>query len=153
DGGHVRVAIAGGPARRSCLVEPRELVVGELDLARRDVLLKVSPAFGPGDRNDVLPLVEYPRQRELRRGDALLLREVPDGVDDREVALEVLALEAGIVTAEIAFRDVLGRAKATREEASPQRAVGDEPDPQLARGRQDLLLDVPRPQRVLGLER
>ncbi len=39
------------------------------------------------------------------------------------------------------------------EEAAAERAVGDEADAQLAHGRQDLVLRVARPQRVLGLQR
>jgi len=38
------------------------------------------------------------------------------------------------------------------EESAAERTIGDETDPQLAHGRQDLVLDVAAPQRVFRLE-
>ena len=81
---------------------------------------------------------------------------VADRVDQREVGVEGLALEA---------REVRGR----REVASPsapcrllmapvsmpaaERGVGHQADAELAHGRQDLVLEVAGEQRVLGLQR
>jgi hypothetical protein len=94
-----------------------------------------------------------PCERDLRGRGALLLGDLADPLHDLHVALEVLALEARVVATEVALRDLLGRAEATRQEATTERAVGDEADAELAGGRQDRVLHVARPQRVLGLER
>ena len=74
-------------------------------------------------------------------------------LDQLQVALEVLALEARAVAAEVVLGQVLARAEAAGEEAAAERAVGDEADPQLAQGRQDLVLGIAAPERVLGLQR
>ena len=67
--------------------------------------------------------------------------------------LQVLAGEARPVAAEVALVELVGRGEAPREEAAAERRVGDERDAQLFERRQDLRLDVARPQRVLGLHR
>ena len=70
-----------------------------------------------------------------------------------EVALEVLALEARVVAAEVALREIVRRPDLPGEEAAAERAVRDEADAELAAGRKHPVLRVARPQRVLGLER
>ena len=45
-----------------------------------------------------------------------------------------------------------GRLEAPREEAATERRVRDQADPELAQRRQDLRLEVARPERVLGLD-
>ena len=67
--------------------------------------------------------------------------------------LEVLALEPRPATAEVVLREVVDRLDLAGEEAAPERAVGDESDPELAHRRENLVLDVARPERILGLER
>ena len=52
---------------------------------------------------------------------------------------------------EVALVQLVRRREAAGEKAAPERRVGDEADPQLAAGRQDLGLRVARPERVLGL--
>ena len=67
---------------------------------------------------------------------------------------EVLALEARVVAPEVARpRSPSARAEAAGQEAAAERAVGDEADAELAHGRQDLVLGIAGPQRVLGLQR
>ena len=61
--------------------------------------------------------------------------------------------EARLVAAEVVLVELVGGAEAAAEEAAPERRVGDEADAELAQRRQDLRLDVARPQRVLGLHR
>ena len=73
--------------------------------------------------------------------------------DEREVAAQVLLLEARPAPAEVALLQVVDRADPPGEEAAAERAVGDEADSELADGRQDLGLGITRPERVLGLQR
>src|SRR3989442_1608276 len=138
-------------AGRSHLVEPRQLVVRQLDRRRGDVLLEVAPPLRARDRDDVVTLRLHPRERELRRRDALLGRNLLDPLDELEVALEVTGLEARIAPPEVVLRQIVRRAKATTQEAAAERAVRDEADPKLAHSRKDLVLGVTRPERVLRL--
>jgi hypothetical protein len=55
-----------------------------------------------------------------------------DLVDDAQVALEVLAGEAGVVLAPVIVWDVVDGADLSGEEAVAERGVGDEADAQLA---------------------
>ncbi len=66
---------------------------------------------------------------------------------------QVLAREARPVATEVALVELVGRAEPTRQEAASERRVGDERDAELLQRRQDLGLDVARPQRVLRLHR
>src|SRR4051794_17898198 len=150
---HVRVAVARRRADRRDLVEARQVVVGQLDVERRDVLLEVVDVLRAGDRHDVIAAAQHPRERELARRGVLLGRDLADALDELQVALEVLALEARVVAAEVVLVEVLGLGEAAGQEAAAERAIGDEADPELADGREDLVLGVARPQRVLGLQR
>src|SRR5687768_13044623 len=103
------------------------------------------------DRDDVVAAVEDPRQGQLARGDALLGRDVLDALNEREVVAKVLALKARVVLAAVGH--VFGATEAPGEEAAPEGSVGDEPDSQLAKRGQDLVLDLAGPERVLRLKR
>jgi hypothetical protein len=95
DGGHVRfvVAFTGG---RSQVAEPFELAVGELDDVGGGVLLDAGDPPGAGDRGDVVALGEQPGQGDLRRGGAGFGGDGRDLADGGQVAVEVLAGEAGV---------------------------------------------------------
>jgi hypothetical protein len=131
----------------------RELVGAQLDVRRGDVLLQTRAALGPGDRDDVVALGQHPCKRELRRRHALGGGELLDRGDEVEVALEVLALEARVPAAEVVVGEVVERLDLAGQEPAAERRVGHEADAELAAGRQDLVLGVARPQRVLGLQR
>ena len=64
--------------------------------------------LGSGNRDDILALREHPGERELRGRAALLLRHRLDLPDQLEVLLEILALEARMVLAEIVLREIVG---------------------------------------------
>ena len=97
--------------------------------------------------------MEQPRDGELAGRDALLGSDLLHALDEVEVALEVLALEARVGPAEVVLGEIVGRRDLAGEEAAPERAVGDEADAELADRREDLVLGVARPERVLGLKR
>ena len=89
---------------------------------------------GPGNRDDVVTLREQPCERELRGRAALLLRDLPDLLDDVQVLLEVVALKARVVATEVACRQLLRLREATGEEAAAERAVRHEADAELFAG-------------------
>src|SRR6266545_6839367 len=117
-----------------------------------DVFLHVFAVFGPGNGDDVFPLVEQPCQCELAGRAPLLTGERFDATHEIQVLLEVLALKAWMVLAPVAVGDVFGTLYLACEESPAERTVGDEADPELAHGGQDLVLHVAAPQRVLRLE-
>src|SRR3954447_4593413 len=49
---HVRVAVAGRGARRSYVIDPSEVVVGQLDVGSAEVLLEPTDPFGSRDGDD-----------------------------------------------------------------------------------------------------
>ena len=59
----------------------------------------------------------------------------------------------GLLTAEVVGLEVLRRRDLAGQKAAAERAVGDEADPELTHGVEDLVLGIARPQRVLGLQR
>src|SRR5581483_9677767 len=149
-GRHVGVAVAG---RFAELVELREILGRELDLARGGVLLEVRPPPSARNGNDVVAAREHPRDRDLRRRCVLRLRDLLDALGELHVALEVLALEARVVAPEVVVVQLVRRGEATGEEAAAEWAVRDEPDAELAQRVEDVALEIARPDRVLRLQR
>ena len=109
--------------------------------------------LGAGNRHDVLPLGEQPRERELAGCAPFLARERFDPPDEIEIPLEVLSLKARMVLAPIALGDVLRTRDLAGEEPAAERTIRDEPDAELPYGGEDLVLDVAAPQRVFRLQR
>src|SRR5207248_9149207 len=70
-----------------------------------------------------------------------------------QVPREVLALKARIAAPPVVRGEIFVAPDLAREEAAPQRAVGDKADAQLAARGQNLVLRVATPERVLRLER
>src|SRR4028118_721375 len=99
DAAHVGVTVPGCHALRGGFVDAPQVLVRQLYLRRSGILLQVLAPFGTGDRHDVLSLVQQPRERELARRNALLVRYLPDLGYQLQVLLEVLAPEAGGVSA------------------------------------------------------
>ena len=71
-----------------------QFVAGQLHVERADVLLEIRAPLRPRNRHDVVALREHPCKRELRRRAAFLGRDRADFVDEVQVPVEVLALEA-----------------------------------------------------------
>src|SRR5205814_2876411 len=61
--------------------------------------------------------------------------------------------EARLLAPDIVRGDVVDLLDVSGEEAAAERRVGDKADAELAARRQDLVLDVARPQRIFGLQR
>src|SRR3954471_5303010 len=118
DGAHVGIAVSGGGARRCDLVDPAQVVGVQLYVDRTEVLLEVANPLRAGDRDDVIAAREQPCQRKLSRRAALLTRDLAHLVDEVEVLLEVLALEARVVAAEVTLLQVVERGDLSGEETA-----------------------------------
>ena len=106
----------------------------------------------PTSGHDPLAAGEHPGDRDLRDRRALLLGDRAKRLDELEVALEVLAAEAGRVAAEVRGAGLAVAAPVAAEQPARENAVGGDADPELLAGRQDLGLDPARDQRVLDLQ-
>src|SRR5439155_26079784 len=84
---------------------------------------------------------------------ALAAGHLADARDEVEILLEVLALEARRQAAVVVGREILEARDLPGQEAAPERAVGDEPDAELAARRENAVLGIRAPERVLGLDR
>src|SRR5205814_1863701 len=113
-------------------VDRGEVASRQLDGERADVLFEVLAARRTGNRYDVLPLGEHPRERELGRRTALLRRERFDPTHDVEVSLKVLSLEARIEATEVVFREIFETFDLTGEKPASERTVRHEADAELA---------------------
>src|SRR2546426_425213 len=147
------VAAAGRRPLGRDLADALQVARGQHDLHGAGVLLEVAPPLGAGDRYDILALRQQPGEGELRRSAALLPRDRFHPRHQVEVSLEVLPLKARVVAAPVVRGEVLEAADLPGEEPAPERAVGHEPDPELAARGQDLVIGGARPQRILGLQR
>src|SRR5215203_5009585 len=149
---HIRVALTGSGTLWGSLVYALELLVGKRDTSRGGVLLQIFAALGARDRHDILSLVQQPCQGKLAGGYAFFVRYLFDPIDQLQVFLEVPALEARRGAPEVALRQVLESLNLSGQEAASQRTISNKAYTQLAHGRQDLILHVAAPQRVLRLQ-
>src|SRR5919107_1635771 len=101
--GHLRLGVAparGGTGRHG-LLYGGEVGFLQPDVQRAEPLGQPVAAPGADQRHDVLAAREYPSDGDLRDRDALLLGDLVQGLDEVEVVLEVLALKARRVPAEV----------------------------------------------------
>src|ERR1043166_1995373 len=146
------VARARGDAFRRHGIDPRELALAQRDADRLSILLEPGALFRARDRHDVVAARQQPAQGQLRRRTALLARDLLDLADEVQVLLEVRSLKPGRAAAEVAGGQVVELLEPAREKPASQRAVGHEPDAQRPAGRQDVVLRIPTPERVLRLQ-
>src|SRR5262245_48575652 len=151
---HPRLGVAqsGRRVARNRAIDAAQLLGGEAHVHRPGILLDVTAPLRPGDRHDVRALGQHPGESELRGGALFLLGHLLDSVGQRQVVRKILALKARVVAAVVVGGEVLGLFEPAAQESAPQRAVGDEPDAELAAGREDVVLGVARPERVLRLQ-
>src|SRR6185436_3982154 len=120
---------------------------GKIRRRQRDVdggrvLFDALDARRSRNRDDVGTARQQPGERELRRRAALLPREILDAGHEIEIALEVLALKARVLTTPVAWREIVHRAEPSGEEPAAERAVGDEADAELTTRRQQPVFGI-----------
>src|SRR5215213_1509646 len=148
------VALAGGRPARHDLLDAGEVVFGEPYTGGTGVLFEVLAALGTRDGDDVVTLGEQPCEGELPRGDALAVGDLAHPVRQLQVFREVLLRKAGESgAAGVVLGHVLDAPPTSGEEASSERAVGDETNAELSDGRQDFILHIAGKERIFRLER
>src|SRR3954471_22606082 len=115
-----RVALALGRAHRERLVQTTEVVVGERDLRRGDVLLEVLHPLCARDRDDILAAAQDPCDRDLARLRVVLVRDLLDHPHELHVLVERLALEARVHAPEVALVEVVGALDRAGQEAAAE---------------------------------
>src|SRR5947207_4340690 len=133
-------------------VELRDFRRGEVESGRAHVLFEIAPPLRARDRDDVLPFVQQPRERDLRGRRAPARRELPDRRRGANSRVEILAGEPRIAAPEVALGILLRPPGVAGEETATERGERDEADAELAQQRKDPRLEVPLPQRVLALK-
>ena len=91
---------ATAEAGTACSIAARSCV-GQGEVQRAQRLAQAVPPAGADQRHDVLAAGEHPGDGRLGDGRAPALRDTPQRLHEPQVLLEVLALEAGAVAAEV----------------------------------------------------
>jgi hypothetical protein len=103
------------------------------------------------DRNNPRLLSKQPCDRDLGRRCLLLGGNFAEQANQRLIRFSGLRREAGDDVAEIGSVELGVFADRAREESLPQRTEWDKADPKLLKRRQNLLLRLSPPQRILAL--
>src|SRR5262249_10887358 len=138
---HLRLGVARprGGADGHRLREPLDVLRAELHADRTEVLVEPVATLGARDRHDIAALREQPGEHQLAGRAALLARELLYFFHELDVALEILFLEPWMLAATVVDGNVGDLVHLAGEEATAERRVGDERDPELAQRRYRLL--------------
>src|SRR5215213_4492972 len=139
--------IRRGPRASAFFSGPLSVPSCPLAVDRSHERLGVALAHGDSFAGDLVYAPQVFTGKRHTRGP----RDLPDPLDQLQVLAEVLALEARRGAPEVVL-EVVGTLDPTRQEAATQGRIGDEADAELSNGRQYLLLHMPSPQAVLGLQ-
>src|ERR1039457_2697776 len=107
---------------------------------------------GAWDRYNPRLLGQQPRKCDLSRCRLLPFRDSAEQINERLIRLESLRREARQRAAEVGTVELRIFVDLAREEALAQGAVRDKADSEFLKGRDDFLLQSPRPQRIFALE-
>src|ERR1019366_5893577 len=134
-------------------IDLAEVVRAQGHLGSGRVRLEVLAPACSWNGDDVLALVEHPRECELRRGDVVPTRDLLEVAHELHVAFEVLVLPAGNATPPVIRGDAVEALERAGEQATTERAISDKTDPELPCRREDCRFRLAAEQRVLGLQR
>src|SRR5215203_404563 len=115
-----RIPGACGSVGRKGLLEGVEGVRREIELDRLNVLYHPAPLLAARKRHEELPLRQEPRERQLRGRAVLACRQFTHALEQAQVVLQVLALEAGHVVPAIFRRERVRPRDRPGEKASAQ---------------------------------
>src|SRR4051794_7072653 len=99
---HGRIALAGGGILGHHALDGGEIVGAKDQIERAERFRQAVAAAGADQRHDVPPLRHHPGDRHLGDACLALLGHIAQRLDQREVAVDILALETRADGAEIA---------------------------------------------------
>src|SRR4029079_9398548 len=115
-------------------VDLAQILRRQLDVGGAEVLLQAMKLRGARDGYDPGLLRQQPRDRDLRRGRLLALRNAREQIDERLVCLQRVRREAREDLSQVVAGELRRLAELAGEKALAQGREGDEPDPQLLAG-------------------
>src|SRR5216683_4798557 len=127
------------------VVEHLHLCEIKLDALRGHILFKIFPAFGAGDRHDVVAFSQYPGKRDLPGLRMLGRGDLPHDSRRLHIGVVILTLIPRVDTSEITFRILFSAFDLASEEAAPKRTKWYETDGEFAQNRNNLRLQIPFP--------
>ena len=99
-----------------------------------------SSSLGSRNRDDVLALGQHPGQRDLGRRALMRCRDLLDGLQQIDVALEVFGIEPGLIPAAVLGQESIEVLDRRREKTATERRVSHVADTEFTAGGEDLLL-------------
>src|SRR5688572_22414908 len=149
---HISAARPGNRIRAKNLIQPREILLVQFDFGGLDVLFQVIACLVAWDRDDVVSLRHQPRQSQLRRGNAFLLRDPFKLRQQLEIAFEIAGLKARMIVSAIAVAHVALPVHDTGKKSAPQRRVRHETHVEFAAGLNVAAFRIARPGRIFHLQ-
>ena len=101
-----------------------QVVGAQLEVERAERLGEAVAPARADQRHDVLATASDPGDRDLGNGGAALLGDAAQGLDERQVVLEVLARKRGLNAAEVPVAELALGAPVAAQQAARQDAVG-----------------------------
>src|SRR5690606_39134843 len=129
--------------RRRNFVEPRALIRAYRYRERAEVVDQLLLGARPDDRRGDTRLGGVPRERELRRRAALLVRERDDGFDDVERLRRDGPVEVVLAALPAALRSRVLAPVLAGQQPAAERSPRNHAEAEAARGRQHLALGGP----------
>src|SRR5512147_1249767 len=123
-----------------------EILGRKFDGSRPDVLLETVELRGTWDGNDPRLLGQQPSERDLSGCRLLPFGDLAEEIDQSLIRFPSLSREAREDVAEVGTVERGALVDLSRQEALPERAVGDEADSEFLHGRQHLRFRSARPQ-------
>src|SRR5206468_6784835 len=131
--------------RRGGGIDLTEIVRCELDRSGSDILLQARQLPGSWNGNDPRSLGEKPSECDLSRRRLLASCDPPKQIHKRLIRFPSLRCEARQAVSEVGTVERRVLVDRARQEASAERAIGNETDSEFLEGRQQLRLGASRP--------
>ncbi len=113
-------------------IEPAQIILAQLDFEGPQILFEPLSALSSRNGHDIRALGQEPGQRQLGRRTLLAAGNILQFLHKLYVMLEVTRLEPRHVVSRIARGQVPGPSKSPRQEAAPERGIGDHRNAQFA---------------------
>ena len=110
-----------------------------------EIFIEIAPALRPRNRHHVLALGEHPSQSKLCRGAGLLRSQLLDSLDERQISLEIVALETRRYTPKVVRSKRVVALDLTGEKPATERAIGDQTDAEFSADVENLLFRIAGP--------
>jgi hypothetical protein len=147
------VARAGRDALRQRRVEPFYLVGTDHQSGGCNIFFEETAPLRARNGNNIVALMQQPRQRNLPRRCALLFGHFANDGSCPHVCIEVCALQTRVAPPEIILRILLGAYHHPGQETTAKRTKRHQADAELPQKRYETGLQIALPKGILALQR